>query len=551
MKGIFAKAFERILNVWRATGTLGSRLTIWFVAALIAICAGCVLIGAVPTFVFGHDNFFLLENGWRVLHGLRPHLDFWSPWGPLTFLVVALGLKLSHGSPNGLAYGNAIFALVIGVWIYRVGRGRLAQAPRSLLAIYAAVLACSPHPVGLWPMILAPAMIYNRYGYALLVLVLMECFQRPDTTISRSEEWLGGLSTGAAIGLALFLKASYFLAGMGFVVVSLLLWFPSVRRLLGILTGFGVVFFLGIAYLRFQLPAMLRALRMAAGARTQMLTLKAPIHNIANTVTAACCVLALAVAAAFLKPRRPHWLGDFYLPVAAMIVYIADIALLTTNSQTSGLPLLGAFALLIANQLAEVPKESLAASQQFSLPYYGSVLLLSALLFLPQFTSDVMALPIAAVRKIDPPPGCAVRFTEPRVAALILCDRSDEDDLQKWYNGRNYTTYVNDGAALLRRCCTSSDKVLVMDMQNPFPYVLGWLPARGGMAATAFNYTFSARFRPSWDDYFGDATVVMTTETPALAPQYSQGLYDIYGPAVEQRFYLATESDWFRLYKRN
>ena len=274
MKGIFAKAFERILNVWRATGTLGSRLTIWFVAALIAICAGCVLIGAVPTFVFGHDNFFLLENGWRVLHGLRPHLDFWSPWGPLTFLVVALGLKLSHGSPNGLAYGNAIFALVIGVWIYRVGRGRLAQAPRSLLAIYAAVLACSPHPVGLWPMILAPAMIYNRYGYALLVLVLMECFQRPDTTMSGSEKKQGGFPRGQRWA-GLFLK-ELLPGGHGIRRGLVAAVVPKRTQVAGMLTGFGVVYFLGIAYFRFQLPAMLRALRMAAGARTQMLTLKAP-----------------------------------------------------------------------------------------------------------------------------------------------------------------------------------------------------------------------------------------------------------------------------------
>ena len=551
MKDLFTRVFERILKVWRATGSLSARITIWFFVALIALCTGCALIGAVPTFVFGHDNFFFLENGWRVLHGLRPHLDFWSPWGPLTFLVVALGLKLSHGSPNGLAYGNAIFALVIGLWIYRVGRGRLAQAPRALLALYAAILACSPHPVGLWPMILSPAMTYNRYGYALLVLVLMECFQRPDTPTSSAEEWLGGLSTGAALALALFLKASYFLAGVGFVVVSLLLWFPSIRRFLGILTGFAAMAFLGIAYLRFQLPAMLRGLRMAAGARTQMLSLRAPIHNIANTVTPVFCVLALAVAASFLKPRRPHWLGDYYLPVAAMIVYIADVALLTTNSQTSGLPLLGAFALLIASQLADVRQDSPAASQQFSLPYYGSVLLLAALLFLPQFTSDVMAWPIAAARKVHPPQSCAVRFTEPRIAALILCDRSDEDELQKWYNGKNYTTYINDGVALLRQCCNSSDKVLAMDMQNPFPYVLGWLPPRGGMAASAFNYTFSARFRPSADDYFGNATVVMIPKHPALAPQFSKGLFDIYGPTVEQRFHLAAESDWFRLYKRN
>ena len=43
--------------------------------------------GAVPTRVFGHDIFFLLENGWRVVNGQRPHIDFASPWSRLFSLL--------------------------------------------------------------------------------------------------------------------------------------------------------------------------------------------------------------------------------------------------------------------------------------------------------------------------------------------------------------------------------------------------------------------------------------------------------------------------------
>ena len=39
--------------------------------------------------------------------------------------------------------------------------------------------------------------------------------------------------------------------------------------------------------------------------------------------------------------------------------------------------------------------------------------------------------------------------------------------------------------------------------------------------------------------------MVMIPKHPAFAPQYSQGLYDIYGPAVEQRFYLAPNQTGF------
>lgn len=552
MQDVFTRLFQGILDVWCATeDNRSSWLTICFVAALILLCAACALIGAVPTFIAGHDNFFFLENGWRTLHGFRPHLDFWSPWGPLTFLLVALGLKISHASPNGVAYGTVIFAAVVGFWTYRVGRTRLAPAPRALLGLFAAALACAPYPLGYAPTTLSTAMIYNRYGYALLVLILLECFQRLDMPNPNRQEWLGGLSTGAALGLALFLKASYLLAALGLVVASLVLWFPSVRRLFGILIGFCAVGLCGLAYLRFELAAILRAMRMAAAARAQTLSLTTPIYKIAANIMPLLCIFALAVAASFLRPRRPEWLGELHLPVAAAIVSLADIALMSTNMQVSGLPLLAALALLIANRVAESPQSRSIATNRFSLPYFASVLLLAGLVFLPQFAADVLALPIAAARKIRPPAGCAVRFTEPRLAGLILCDHGDEDEDSKWSNGSMYTTYVNDGAALLERYGKPTDKVLTMDMQNPFPYVLGWMPPRGGLASTSFNYTLSANARPSFDEYFGDSTLVMVPKHPAQNHRYLDGFRAIYGPEVQKRFRLIAESDWFWLYKRN
>ncbi len=54
--------------------------------------------------MFGHDIFFLLDNGWRVINGQRVHLDYYSPWGPVTFLITAAGPKMSHNSVNGIGY---------------------------------------------------------------------------------------------------------------------------------------------------------------------------------------------------------------------------------------------------------------------------------------------------------------------------------------------------------------------------------------------------------------------------------------------------------------
>lgn len=548
MKDIFTSTFDRILQFWCAGSKLQFRVTSIFLVALIVICATCALIGAVPTIIFGHDNFFLLENGWRTLYGLRPHLDFWSPWGPLTFLIVGLGLKLSGGSSNGMAYGIALFALLIGLWSYRVSRGRLAPVPRALFSLYLAILACSPHPMGSWPMMSSFAMIYNRFGYALLGIVLVEGFQPLDNDRG-AEEWVGGISTGAALALALFLKASFFMVGIGLVATSLIASLPTLRRVAGMAIGFIVVVAAGLAYLRFDAMAMWRALQMAAGARAQNLSIGTPIHKLSANLTPFLIAIVLAIAASFLKPRRPSWLGDAYLPLTLLAICLGDLALLSTNSQTSGLPLLGAAAFLMANRVADAQIRSGILTQPFALSYGISVLLLSALLFLPQFASDAAAISIAGARKFKPPQSCATRFSETRVKPLMLCNYAVQDE-DKWSNGSNYTNYVNDGVAMLHRYGKPSDKVMTMDMQNPFPYVLGWAPPRGGMAASAFNYTFSAKFRPSSKEYFGDTTVVMIPKHTAGGPQYTDGLYETYGPALEQRFRLAAESDWFLLYKR-
>lgn len=111
--------FERFLSLWQDTKALPpARLNIVFFAGLALICGATAFIGAVPTRIYGHDVFFLLDNGWRVINGLRPHVDYYSPWGPLMFLVCGLGLKLSGHMADGIGYGNALVALLVGIWSF-------------------------------------------------------------------------------------------------------------------------------------------------------------------------------------------------------------------------------------------------------------------------------------------------------------------------------------------------------------------------------------------------------------------------------------------------
>jgi hypothetical protein len=540
---------ESLMLHWKEASQRKYSLMAFFLFCLLIICGATAYIGAVPTRIYGHDDFFLLDNGWRIVSGQRPHLDFFSPWGPVMFLVVGMGLELANTSVNGIGYGNAIVGLLIGLWAFLLCHGRLAAVPRFFISIYLALLVMAPYPLGIWPHLTSHANLYNRYGYALLGLVLVECFQRKNDE-RHASEMLGGLSTGAAIATALFLKASFFFISLPFVAASVLFQrrIYEHKRSLGLAIGFCVVFLAILAYLRFDIRTVAEALWMAAGARS-----KAVSVGLLLTVQLISQMPALltTIGILFLGTRRCRpvgcWLSNGQWVVLALLIFASDSLLMLSNAQILATPLLGVFVILFTDRVTAERRQLAVVEARTELPRHIFLLALCALLVVPQFVSDLVGLANGVYVKSHPSetPG-HVQFTEPHLAPLILYDGAFLQES----NGSVYTSYVNDGVALLRKHCNATDRVLTMDMVNPFPYALKWKPPLGGIAATAFNYTLSAEFRPSFDAYFGDATVVLMPKRPAQMRSFIDGFYKLFTPALVERYELYAESDWFWLYKR-
>ena len=55
------------------------------------------------------DVFCLLDGGWRIISGHIPHVDYYNPIGPLTYLLIAAGMKIGIPSLASLVYGNLLF----------------------------------------------------------------------------------------------------------------------------------------------------------------------------------------------------------------------------------------------------------------------------------------------------------------------------------------------------------------------------------------------------------------------------------------------------------
>ncbi len=178
---IARRVLESFLSRWMGSSQSSSSLSVLFLVCLLIICGATAFIGAVPTRIYGHDDFFLLDNGWRIVCGQRPHLDFFSPWGPVMFLVVGMGLALSNASANGIGYGNAICRPDNrAVGFLAQSRPSCFRAPFHSRYLPHSSGDGSIPLGGIWPLSSSHAMLYNRYGYALLGLVLVECFQRKE-----------------------------------------------------------------------------------------------------------------------------------------------------------------------------------------------------------------------------------------------------------------------------------------------------------------------------------------------------------------------------------
>lgn len=256
----------------RRNAGLGTHLTIAVVLAM--ILGICLRTGIVPIRSYVADTLFFADNAWRVLWGQRPHADFSSGWGPVTYLISALGIKIAGGSVNGLGYGNAIAGTAIGIWAYllllRRVSGWLAVAGAAMMCL----LALAPVQLGESFRLSTIAMSYNRQGYALLGLSIIECFPLriesfPLRQGGAGRSMGGAFSTGAVCAILLFLKANYFLVGMVLATASLV-WSGRVerRRLFGLAAGFSVVALAFLAYVRFDVAAIWSDLRMAADARS-------------------------------------------------------------------------------------------------------------------------------------------------------------------------------------------------------------------------------------------------------------------------------------------
>jgi hypothetical protein len=503
-----------------------------FLIALAVLCGLAIFIGVAPVAIFGHDIFFFLDNGYRVLQGQVPHRDFESAWGPLMYLMDAAGLKLAGLRPEGLGYANALFGGLIATWAWWLARRRLSPVAACAIGIYTLLLIVAPFSLGYGPLNFSFAMVYNRYGFALLGIVVVECMTLAE------DDARGGFAMGIACGLLAFLKVTYAVVAVPLMLITGGAALFRKRWLAAVCAGGALAAILALMYLRFDIASMLSDLSMAAQGRSRSWRPREILLLGIGQVAESIPLMLLALAAGESRLRSG---------AIAFGTLLLGGFLLSTNHQPASLPLDGFVAIVFADQFFRRP-----SARTGGLAEAAVVAVLAFACVGPLCFQNAVSMAAAANEKTHPSNPYMSRLDSARGASLTFPPSPFETET----GGPAYVRAINDGLALLRRRTGPHDGVLTIDMMNPFNYLLDRPSPTGGLAAGAYNYVISDVAHPSGDRWVGSARYVMVRKYShevkdfAVENYHVDGIRRIYQPILDERFRVLDETDHWILYVR-
>ncbi len=542
---------EGLLRLWEWEPASGWRRHFVFLGPAALLLAAVAYIGAVRTHTCGHDVILTLDDAWRVLCGQRPHVDYFSALGPVYQLLSAAGLALAGLRSEGVGYAAVLGGTVTGLWGYRLALSRMRFLPSVLTGLFLVLLASAPVPLGAGPFSLSHAMAYNRLGFALLALVVLEVMEAPSQ--ARRKEWsefLSGASTGMVCVLLLFLKGSFFLVAAG-LVASFAIFRPrSGRSWLGFVSGVLLALAPMLAYLRWNAGAFLADQILVAGARSQLLSLRHVLELAwRNQGNLFLMVLVAAMVTLWRKAgSRGGGIGEWNWVAAAVAVYGAGILLMSTNGQDEGLPLSVVLVMLMTGLPGSPASEGEAARRILRIGLAASALA-ALLLWAAAVSLDSVSLLEAVREKFQPPPRAGT-FLPEHMSGLLLYDFEDPGHPLANSNGSRYTEAVNEGIRLLQARSDPRESVATLEQLNPFSYALLRKPALGGASFLSYGFSFDARHKPAAERLFGQTDIVMVPKKHFTDPGQYETILGTYLPYVKETFTLAAESPTWWMYRR-
>ncbi len=552
---------DKLVEMLACDSSKAHRIALGLVLILsLELSAAIVKTGCPPLNSMVWDMSTLLDGGYRVLQGQKPHVDFYSPLGLLTLALVAMGMKVGSATASAIAYTHAILLPVFAVWACIMLRARAPAFFAGFLALWIGVLAVTPRSLGWPPPLVSYSMQYNRWGWALLIIASIELFiPRRDG----KERAAAGISTGIITGLLLFLKINYFAVMVMAVAIRLAWRGIDWKWLAWVAIAWAGITGAGFWYLDFNIAAFVGDLRLLASVQT----LSDRITNLLQLVLANAFELwllgsSMLIAGIWLFPRSSSWKARARWLAVPVTLAVLGIITCCANFQKFEIPLISLAIVTVAEELrrglthdhAAPPLAYLAvclvAVGVIGQSLYQDLGTLAAgnsglsELEVQQHWPTFDASPLHDLRA-SPPVLRALSPDSVRVAlrAQAVIWREGEGEAYP------YVLWFNDGVHLLRTRVDARSHVLVMDLSNPFSFALGLTPPRGDALFWHYGRDFNAEHFPPAERVFREVTHVMVPKAPVHGSA-TYLLQKIYASTLSEQFRRAAESDLWILYER-
>ncbi len=499
-----------------------------------------------------------------MTHGQIPHRDFYAPIGAVPLLVYGAGMKVA-GSADALAWGASGLAALLFAVAWYAARKRLSNAAAFAFTSMTGLLVLAARSLGMAPTHTSYAMHYNRIGWALVSVAVLLFLPRRNPAYSGAQGSTEPMKDSALIGLLcgllIFVKINYLLAAICIASAFVLKNRQRPAALAAFAAGWAASAGAILAYLRFDVPAVLGDLRMVAANASTRGTLQGIIDRvvrIAGIAWYSADVLSLAIVSGWIIWRAVgggrRGLQRLLFPAAVVLL---GLLVCGTNAQNYDIPLI-AVAMLLAAEIFNRSTPVATKSTQAAVSLLA--LLLTAWIAVPDAVSVGYSFAwnaqekgrIAATDRIQ----SATMLNMPLPRQPSEAGASDEATWQHYFalpvdegaTPHQYMLYLNAGIALLRPHVTPAARIVPLDSANPFPFALGLPPASGGALYWHYGLGFTDTAHPDAERTLRAADFVLVPKNAlSLNARKIQGLFE--GP-LEREFRLLDENRAFLLYIR-
>ena len=566
-----------LLGGFLAGGVGAYRAAFCVLAAVVVITVGMLLsFGCSHQSSCAWDSAFLLDGGWRVLGGQRPHVDYYSPLGVVPQLVTALGMVVAGTRGAALGAGYALLLPLVAVAGWWVAARRVSALHALVFALMVGFTLVATHYPGHPFHDTTYAAQYNRLGGALLALLLLQVLLPPREEPSERCALLEGVCVGAILGLLMFTKITYF--GMGMAAVALAGWssFRLRAAAWGGLVGAGAaVCLLIVWYLGFDYGAFDADMKMLAGVQDPNERFGAMVNAVRWNRGA--LGLLVGMAALVIRPPVRAAEGDadaalsswFIASLMAIVGIFVGLFIYSTDG-IKGLPPAFAVAALVlaenfrrrASVSGPLGKETFERGFKYLLAsalvaYLAGVIIVHGSLSVAYSFGwnwrNADGLPATAVVQsstmedvVLPPREDEERLVDRESVIARILERDPEEPELTSYQ---YACWTNDGLDLLRKHVNQESRIFVLDWVNPFSFALELPSPRGDGLYWHAGRVFDEKHCPEGDRVFQEVTLVMRPKR-SIQPASTRMLERVYGEVLAREFERIDESALWTLFGR-